>query len=454
LKRTFARLLPGVLTAALPILLFAGSAGPPIKRTGAAVDGGLNCTACHNTFAPANSDARGRVIIQAKPYVPGVKQLMHVRVEHPDAMRWGFELTARLASDETKKAGVFSTSPDVQVRCDDGSDYGSAAPCASGQVEFAMHTLQSTHPGTSGSNTWDIEWTPPSSEVGEIVFYAAGNAANNDNSPSGDRIYTTSLRVSTCQLTARPSVDRVLNGASFDAGGSPNAMVSVFGSNFLPAGQARSAGLADFDVSDFPTELACLAVEIGGKRAPITFLNDSQINVQVPVDASGPVNVQVIANPDRPNEIRGATGTLTLTRSSPAFFLFGTTRNIAALTVVEGAPVYIASSSLIPGARPARPGEIVSLYGTGFGPNSRNLAAGKVTGQATELQDPISVTIGGVILSEADVLYAGLSPGSITGLYQINVRVPSVQDGDTAVTVTTVLNGAKTQAGAFIPVKR
>ena len=84
------------------------STGPPIKRTGAVVDGGLTCTACHRTFAPANSDPRGSVRIDAGNYAPGVKQTIRVTVFHPEAQRWGFELTARMVNDETKAAGEFA----------------------------------------------------------------------------------------------------------------------------------------------------------------------------------------------------------------------------------------------------------------------------------------------------------------------------------------------------------
>jgi uncharacterized protein (TIGR03437 family) len=53
----------------------------------------------------------------------------------------------------------------------------------------------------------------------------------------------------------------------------------------------------------------------------------------------------------------------------------------------------------------------------------------------------------------ADVLYAGLAPASISGLYQFNVRIPpSVGDGDIPVSIT--LGSYKTQAGATIAVKR
>jgi uncharacterized protein (TIGR03437 family) len=449
-KTKLGKLTCGALLGALPGLLYALSGGPPLKRTGAAVDGGLNCTACHVTYAPANSDARGRVVVQAKFYTPGLKQVIRVRVEHPEAQRWGFELTARLASDETKTAGTLSATSTVQVRCDDGSFLGVQAPCTTGQLEFASHNSTSTAQSKPNFNTWDVEWTPPSTDVGEVVFYAAGNAANNNLNNQGDRIYTTSTRISSCSLSERPRITGIVNGASFAAGGSQNAMVTVFGGGFVAASQARSAAISDFDDLDFPSELACLAVEIGGKRAPISFVNDKQINAQVPVSAVGPVEVRVVANPGRPNEIRGNSENMTLTATSPAFFVFGTTKSIAAL--YPDSTQAVADPSVVPGGRAAKPGEVVTLYGTGFGATSKNLDAGKVATEASEILDRLTVTIGNLILAGADVSYAGLSPGSISGLYQFNVKVPVVPDGDTPVTID--IGGVKTQTGAFIPVKR
>jgi uncharacterized protein (TIGR03437 family) len=61
------------------------------------------------------------------------------------------------------------------------------------------------------------------------------------------------------------------------------------------------------------------------------------------------------------------------------------------------------------------------------------------------------VTFGKTILDEANVLYAGLSPGT-PGLYQLNIQVPaSVPDGDYQIRVT--LGSASTPVGGFITVK-
>jgi uncharacterized protein (TIGR03437 family) len=48
---------------------------------------------------------------------------------------------------------------------------------------------------------------------------------------------------------------------------------------------------------------------------------------------------------------------------------------------------------------------------------------------------PISVTIGG---AAAPVVYAGLSPGSVSGLLQVNVTVPRVPPGADVPVVLTV----------------
>src|SRR5689334_17186415 len=138
MRETTMRITPRLvisLTALVPAFLFAYSTEPVTERTGAAVDGGQNCTACHRTFAPANSDPRGSVIISAQPYTPGVKQTITVSVNHPIQKRWGFQLIARLGSDETQQAGTFATSDTIRVRCTDTQD----APC-NGAIEFAEHS--------------------------------------------------------------------------------------------------------------------------------------------------------------------------------------------------------------------------------------------------------------------------------------------------------------------------
>ncbi len=225
------------LAGAVPVMLFAFSTGPPVKRTGAAVDGGLTCAVCHSTYGAANSDARGSVAISAANYVPGVNQVISVTVKHPEALRWGFQLIARTTADQTKQAGTFTPDDIVRVRCET-----TLAPC-NGAIEFVEHA---NAPRTAAGDgyTFKVTWTPPATDVGNVILYAAGNAANGDGNLTGDRIYTTLSTISPvrpCTLSLKPAISAVQNAGSGAASIGPGALISLFGSGFQPATQTVAA---------------------------------------------------------------------------------------------------------------------------------------------------------------------------------------------------------------------
>ena len=68
---------------------------------------------------------------------------------------------------------------------------------------------------------------------------------------------------------------------------------------------------------------------------------------------------------------------------------------------------------------PARPGDWVELFGTGFSPVSLPVPPGAIYSGADDTASPVKVTIGGM---PATVEFAGLVGA---GLYQINVQVPN-----------------------------
>jgi uncharacterized protein (TIGR03437 family) len=76
-------------------------------------------------------------------------------------------------------------------------------------------------------------------------------------------------------------------------------------------------------------------------------------------------------------------------------------------------------------SRPAQPGDIILLYGIGFGPVTPNIPAGQLVGEANTLADSFTIDIGGV---PATVEYDGLAP-DFTGLYQFNIEVPNAPAG-------------------------
>jgi uncharacterized protein (TIGR03437 family) len=234
-------------------------------------------------------------------------------------------------------------------------------------------------------------------------------------------------------------------------GVSGRALVSIFGSNFAPLGMPRTAHAGYIRDNKYPTELECVAVEIAGQRSAILYAQADQINVQAPViDGTGDMPVRVIMNPGRPNELASAVGTLRVQNFSPAFFTFNG-RSLAAVS--NDGPIIADPSLGYTGARPARPGEIIQLYATGLGATQTAVAPGTIApNQPVPTTGKVTVSVGGTMLPDTAVSYSGLAPGNISGLYQINVQLPSsLSNGDIPVLMT--IGGSQSVAGTTIPVR-
>jgi uncharacterized protein (TIGR03437 family) len=454
-----------LLIGLAPAAVFAESVTPSIGYAGAPTDhGGQDCSACHNSFGPANSDKTGSLQVTVSDYVPSIQQLIHIVVQNPNATRWGFQITIREQNNQTLSSGTFSVqspSAPVQVACDDGSQFGSPAPCGSNIArQFAEH-LNAPRGLAGTAYQFDVLWLPPPQEIGRLQVYVSAVAANGDGTPYGDRVYTYTQAIAnaaTCALAGQPVFQNVVNGASFEPGFSSGAMVAIFGTNFQTSGRERTAGPGDYVNGAFPTELGCVGVEVTGPgmtqpvALPIAFVSFGQINAQMPeFSGAGPVALTVLLNPGTGSGVSSAVATLnSLQTFSPAFFVFPNSRNIAAEQATTGTPV--AESKVVPGGSPANPGDVVSLFGAGFGPTNPAVAAGLLGTQIATLTNPVTVAIGGVTLAASDVLYAGLSPGSISGLYQFNVRIPAgTASGDVPVTIA--IGGYETQPGVTIPIQ-
>ncbi|MGC8761234.1 MAG: choice-of-anchor V domain-containing protein [Bryobacteraceae bacterium] len=164
--------------------VWANSSGAPAQVSGAPGEG--TCAACHGgtpNSGPGSLQVRFDGLMN---WTPGQPVRVKVTLSDPNATRWGFELTARAASNPNQMAGSFRIIDNTnQLRTAEGK-------------QWVTHTLTGTRAGTTGSSTWEVEWTPPSDVgFGDVVFYAAGNAANgNGQADLGDRIYTTAWTAS------------------------------------------------------------------------------------------------------------------------------------------------------------------------------------------------------------------------------------------------------------------
>jgi uncharacterized protein (TIGR03437 family) len=88
----------------------------------------------------------------------------------------------------------------------------------------------------------------------------------------------------------------------------------------------------------------------------------------------------------------------------------------------------------------AKPGDIVELFGVGFGPTNSPVPAGKAFSGAAPTTNSVQVSIGGTAVTP---LFSGLSS---SGLYQITLAIPAgLGRGDQAFVAT--VDGVQTQAG-------
>jgi uncharacterized protein (TIGR03437 family) len=91
----------------------------------------------------------------------------------------------------------------------------------------------------------------------------------------------------------------------------------------------------------------------------------------------------------------------------------------------------------------AKAGDIVALFGNGFGPTSPVVPIGQAFSGSAATTNPVTVSIGGVNVTPS---FAGLSGA---GLYQINLTIPpGLGTGD--VSLSASVGGVQTPVGAVI----
>jgi uncharacterized protein (TIGR03437 family) len=433
------------LGTTLPALIFAYATGPDATMAG--VPGENTCTACH-----VGSSGSGSVTVtfpNGTTYTPGVKQHLVVTVTDATQKRWGFQLTARLSSNSKSQAGTFAPGADgyTQLVCTQliyQSENWGVCP-ASMPLQYIEHTLNGTRLGQTKSATFAFDWMPPATDAGSVVIYVAGNAANGDGTERGDHIYTQKYTLTAASQQPLPSIasSGVVNAASFQAAVAPGGWVTIQGTNLANSTRSWSGG--DFNGSALPTTLDGVGVTIDGKAAYVGYISPTQINVLAPGDSTqGPVAVQV-AN----NGLTSAAGSGQLQTAAPAFFLW------SGKYAVATRPDYslVAPANLIQGVTttPAKPGDVVILWGTGFGATTPAVDPGVLppSDQLAYVANAVTVTVGGV---PATVVGAALAPGN-AGLYQIAVQVPSsVPDGD--LPLLAQVSGIESPSNVLLSVQR
>jgi uncharacterized protein (TIGR03437 family) len=222
----------------------------------------------------------------------------------------------------------------------------------------------------------------------------------------------------------------------------PGEWASIYGTNLADSAETWANG-------PFPNYLGDTSVTVDGKPAYLTYVSPGQINLQVPDDpAVGTVSVVVTTGGG------SATAKVTLAEFAPAFLLFDT-RHVAGVilrqdgsgTFGQGEGSYDllgpTGNSLGFPTVAAKPGDILELFGTGFGPTIPAVAPGQAFSGAAPTANAVSVLINSVSVTP---MWAGLSGA---GLDQINLTIPAgLGTGDVPLVAT--VGGVQTPTYAVI----
>jgi uncharacterized protein (TIGR03437 family) len=215
---------------------------------------------------------------------------------------------------------------------------------------------------------------------------------------------------------------------------------SIYGTN-LAAATVTWAG-------NFPTSLGGTSVTIDSKAAYLSLVSPGQINLQVPNDvATGPVPVIVTTAGGK------AMSTVALAHFGPSFFLLDTKEHVAGIIPRSdgsgayggGSFDYLGPTGTSLGYRTvaAKAGDIVELFGTGFGPTNPAAPAGQAFSGAAPTTNPVTLRINNVSVTPT---FTGLSG---PGLYQINLTVPAgLGTGD--VSLQASVGGVQTPSGVVM----
>lgn len=212
------------------------------------------------------------------------------------------------------------------------------------------------------------------------------------------------------------SMAGIVDGASLRAGAGSGSWVTVMGTSL--SNQTRVWGAEDFVGGRLPESLDEVSVKFDDQPASVYYISPNQINVlapEFPQNRTAQVTVTRAGNISTPVSVE-------VRRFLPAFFQFP--NEYVAAVRSDGA--LLAPAGLIPGANTiaAHPGDTILLFGTGFGPTSPQHPVNQVNPGPLPTANPVKVQIEN---QSVPVAFAGIvSPG----LYQLNVTVPDLPDGD------------------------
>ena len=237
-----------------------------------------------------------------------------------------------------------------------------------------------------------------------------------------------------------PTISAIVNGASFQSGMVPGSFATIEGANLSPVVDTWANSIVN---GKLPTTLDGVTVNVGTQPAYLYYVSPAQINLIVPDVGPGSIQITVTTSGGSSAPF-GATAVT----YSPAFFTWPDNQAVATRSdfTFAARPGTLNGMATVP----AKPGDTIILWGTGFGPTTPTAPAGVQipAGQTYSTATRPLVSVNGVA---ATVLGAALAPG-LAGLYQVAIQVPGgLADGDWS--VLAAIGGVSSPSGVILSVQ-
>ncbi|MEZ5365557.1 MAG: hypothetical protein R2748_25320 [Bryobacterales bacterium] len=264
---------------------------------------------------------------------------------------------------------------------------------------------------------------PASGEADVLLRAAGGGLAPTERRLSG-------TVVSGADGATSRSATPPVHAATFGLGrpAAPGSIATIFGTGFpTPTAQPSTLPL--------PVSLNGFSVAVGGRPAPLFFLNATQANLQIPAETPANTLMQSVT---RIGEAYLPAETFFTSAAQPGVFALSAGRAV----------VVNQDGSINSPSNPAARGDIVVAYLTGIGQTLPPVLTNQPAPSAEPFARPAlpaAASVGGV---ESEILFLGMTPGFV-GLAQANLRIGANASTGSDVPLVVEVGGYRSPAMAI-----
>jgi uncharacterized protein (TIGR03437 family) len=213
----------------------------------------------------------------------------------------------------------------------------------------------------------------------------------------------------------------------------PGSIISIYGNNL-------SDSLQIGPTNPLAQSIGGVTITVADRLLPLIFVSPAQINAQVFSDLPDGVYTLVVHRAGQPD----VPGNFTLKRNSPGLFTNTTPDGLTYIAATHQ------DGSAISPDNPAKLGETITAYGTGFGPYDHKIVDGFITpsGDTWNVADPVSVQAAGLTLQPQ---FAGAAAGMV-GITIVQVKLTPDMPTLAPIEFAVIVNGAESNS-ANLPVQ-